>query len=227
MSDRKSRSSSKSKPTVIKIGDATLMLGDCLEIMPTLSRVDAVVTDPPYGVDFAEWDSMRPTDIWFEKIRELAPTVAVHAAQGEIWGWPKPDWIMAWFMPGSINRTRAGKFRHWEPVLIYGEERAPVDAKVFPPIGADRNGHPCPKPDAIVRWLVNELCPRGGTVLDTFMGSGTTGVAALQLGRKFIGIEIEPKYFDIACRRIEREWKSPKLELPFIRPSKQKRAKLT
>lgn len=176
-----------------------------MDIMSRLPRVDAVVTDPPYGVGFAEWDGARPPDAFFDLIRKKAPTCAVHAVQGEIWGWPRPDWVMAWFMPGSVNRTRGGNFRHWEPVLVYGAERARVDSRVFPPIGGERCGHPCPKPDAIVRWLVGEFAEEGQTVLDPFMGSGTTGVACLSLGRKFVGIEIHEPYFDIACRRIEKE----------------------
>ena len=106
-------------------------------------------------------------------------------------------------MPGSVNRTKAGKFRHWEPVLVYGNECASVDSKVFPPIGGERNGHPCPKPLKISLWLVEGFAKPRQTVLDPFMGSGTTGVACVNLGRKFIGIEKEPRYFDIACKRIE------------------------
>lgn len=200
------------------IGDARLILGDCLEILPTLGKVDAVVTDPPYGVGFAEWDGSRPPDEWFAEIRRVSPSAAVHAVQGEIWGWPQPDWIMAWFMPGSVNRTKRGNFRHWEPVLVYGEERAVVDSRVFPPKGGERNGHPCPKPDAIARWLVRDFAREGETILDPFMGSGTTGVACAKLGRKFIGIEIHEPYFDIACKRIEEAYKQSDL---FIEPPKK------
>lgn len=189
------------------IGDCTLYLGDCMEIMPTLGRVDAVVTDPPYGVDFAEWDGSRPPDAWFDLIKSKADSCAVHCVQGEMWAWPRPDWVMAWFMPGSVNRTRAGKFRHWEPVLVYGEERAAVDSRTFPPVGAERNGHPCPKPDAIAMWLVESFAAEREIILDPFMGSGTTGVACVRLNRKFIGIEMHEPYFDIACRRIEEEYR--------------------
>lgn len=80
---------------------------------------------------------------------------------------------------------------------------------------AERVGHPTQKPLAVMRWTLAELglC---GTVIDPFMGSGTTGVACAQLGRKFIGIEIEPKYFDIACRRIEQAYAQGKLFMPPI-----------
>jgi site-specific DNA-methyltransferase (adenine-specific) len=69
--------------------------------------------------------------------------------------------------------------------------------------------HPCPKPVAWMRWIVERASLPGETVFDPFMGSGTTGVACAKLGRKFIGIEIEPKYFDIACRRIEQAYAQP------------------
>lgn len=82
-----------------------------------------------------------------------------------------------------------------------------MDSCVFPPIGGERCGHPCPKPDAITMWLVKEFSEDGQTILDPFMGSGTTGVACLRLGRKFIGIEIYEPYFDIAYRRIEKEYR--------------------
>ena len=200
------------------IGDAVLYLGDCMKILPTLGGVDAVVTAPPYGLNFAAWDSAPPPDAFFDLIREKAPTAAVHAPAGAIWDWPQPDWVMAWFMPGSVNRTKGGKFRHWEPILVYGEERAKVDSRVFPPIGGERCGHPCPKPDAITRWLVEEFADEGQTILDPFMGSGTTGVACLRLGRKFVGIEIHEPYFDIACRRIDGEYRRG----DFMRQSRPK-----
>lgn len=105
---RRVRSTSAARRTEV-IGNATLYLGDCMEVMPQLPRVDAIIADPPYGVNFAEWDGSRPPDVFFDLIREKAPTAAVHAVQGEIWKWPKPDWVMAWFMPGSVNRTRGGE----------------------------------------------------------------------------------------------------------------------
>ncbi len=77
--------------------------------------------------------------------------------------------------------------------------------------GFDPSGHPCPKPIQYAQWLVSRAAEMGQTVIDPFMGSGTTGVACANLGRKFIGIEIEPKYFDIACRRIEQAYKQPRL----------------
>ncbi len=83
---------------------------------------------------------------------------------------------------------------------------------------AEKNGHPCPKPIKSWQKLVNRVSRKGETILDPFMGSGTTGVACAKLGRKFIGIEIEPKYFDIACERIQKAYDQPDL---FVEPPKK------
>jgi DNA modification methylase len=76
--------------------------------------------------------------------------------------------------------------------------------------GDDVREHPTQKPLGVMQWCLGFL-PDAVTILDPFMGSGTTGVAAIQLGRKFIGIELDPDYFDIACKRIEEAWKQPRL----------------
>ena len=190
----------------VTIGDATLYRGDCLEILPTLAAgsVDAVVTDPPYGIGYAEWDLAVPNLDWLVDARRLARSVLVTPRTGQLWEYPKADWVLCWFRPGSVQRTPTGKFSHWEPVLVYGEHRLWCDAKQFPAdTGASGINHPCPKPVALMKWLVEGYTDPGEVVADPFMGSGTTGVACGHLRRKFIGIEIDPGYFDIACKRIE------------------------
>ncbi len=91
--------------------------------------------------------------------------------------------------------------------------------RITPARRDNNNNHPCPYPQAIIRPLIGSSCPPNGTILDPFMGSGTTGVACVKLGRKFIGIELEPKYFDIACKRISDAYKQPDL---FVEPPKEK-----
>jgi len=86
-------------------------------------------------------------------------------------------------------------------------------------MNAERIGHPTQKPLKLMKWCIDWLPAEAITILDPFMGSGTTGVAALQLGRKFIGIELDPDYFEIACKRIEEAWKQPRL---FAEPKAQK-----
>ena len=198
------------------IGDATLYLGDCREILPTLGRVDAVVTDPPYGIgmdggrigkavyDKLDWDSEAPS---LDEILSLnVPTV--------IWGgnyfalpasaawlvWDKEtagittfaDCEVAWTnLPGAMRLKR----HLWSgPYQKVREERF----------------HPTQKPLAIMVWAV-ERTGEARTILDPFMGSGTTGVACAKLDRAFIGIERESSYFDIACRRIEEAYRQPRL----------------
>ena len=196
---------------VERIGDATLYLADCMDVLPTLERVDAVITDPPYGVGFAEWDAQTEM-AWLDGARGLAPSVYVTTGIKNAAHWPEPDWMAAYSYPNGFKRAAGGGFNCWEPVLIYGKNKLPLDHKHFPPIPSETViGHPCPKPLAPFGWLVSAGTAVGATVLDPFMGSGTTGVACAQMGRKFIGIEREPKYFDIACRRIEEAYKQPAL----------------
>ena len=200
------------------IGDCQLYLGDCLEILPTLGKVDALVTDPPYGIADKwkggfnkkhgwgkaklesilrnEWDA-RPLD-------ECALSILLAAAdQHIIWGGnyfnlpPSRCWLV-W------NKPERG-FSLSEAELAWTNRDSVVRVIDAPRSESDRR-HPTQKPVSVMAFSVEKTC---GTVVDPFMGSGTTGVACVKLGRKFIGIEIEPQYFDIACRRIEEAYKQP------------------
>lgn len=188
------------------IGAARLILGDCRDILPTLGKVDACVTDPPYGLDFRgeEWDAEIPD--WLPAARAVAPVVAFTTAPTTLWDYPRPDWVSVWYRPASSARAASGGFNAWSPIVIYGRVKFPVDVLELHAIANayERGfGHPSPKPIILMDWLVENAAKSGAIVLDPFMGSGTTGVACAKLGRRFIGIEIEPKYFDIACRRID------------------------
>ena len=195
------------------IGDATLYLGDCLDILPTLEKVDAVITDPPYGIGFKYESHDDNESGWFALMDRVVPLckaaasfVIMPSCQVKRLGWwyetHKPEWIVAWHK-GSPGHVSTIGFNDWEPHVCWGRPKRPMHDHFSTQCGFDDNGHPCPKPVAYSIWLVDRGCGRGETVVDPFMGSGTTGVACMNLGRKFIGIEIEPKYFDIACRRIE------------------------
>jgi DNA modification methylase len=209
----------------VTIGDCTLWRGDCREILPTLGRVDAVVTDPPYGVGlaYASHDDDELVD-WLPLARRCADVVAFSPGVANITAFPKPEWTLAWWKPNSMGRVCVG-FNTWEPVLVYGKVKGSKKhdsflVSVVPQ--ADTGDHPCPKP---IGWAENVIERVGGdTILDPFMGSGTTGVACVKLGRKFIGVEIEPKYFDIACRRIEAAYAQPDL---FVQSPSQKPEQLS
>jgi site-specific DNA-methyltransferase (adenine-specific) len=220
-----------------RIGDCTIYLGDCREVLPALGRVDAVVTDPPYGVGMGigadprrggshglARDGYVSYDDTIENYREIV-VPAVRAAlslarRGAVFSnhnlheLPKPDAIGGVYLPSATGRHCWG-FNSFSPIVFYGTapglQRGSRPSAIWSAETADRNGHPCPKPLGWMRWLVGHASEEGETVLDPFAGSGTTGVACAKLGRKFIGIEIEPRYFDIACRRIEAAYAQPDL----------------
>jgi len=189
------------------IGNAVLLLGDCLEILPTLEKVDAVITDPPYGIGFGashtkwsanrgvvlgEWDAKIP-DVSF--LLPLADNVVIWG--GERFSLPIRRGWMTWVKPDAAPTFASTEF-------AWTSRDKPARHFIYS-IGAtnpERVGHPTQKPVALMNWCVGQI--DGKVILDPFMGSGTTGVASMNLGRKFIGIEIEPKYFDIACERISR-----------------------
>jgi DNA modification methylase len=131
--------------------------------------------------------------------------VAIIMGTTAAWQFPQPKWVACWARPASSSRSKIGGFSHWSPVLLYGDVKMKVDFRSWHAIANAYEqdfGHPSPKPVRLMIWLVEELSEEDESILDPFMGSGTTGVACMNLGRKFIGIEIEPKYFDIACERI-------------------------
>ena len=197
------------------IGDCTLYLGDCMDILPTLGKVDAVVTDPPYGIGIAanpfrqkhekkEWDNSLPdltklpscpTIIWGGNYFPLSPT------QGFlIWDKVQPqDFSSAQVEFAWTNQAKPAKLfrRH---VVSYEKH------------------HPTTKPLELMIFCIEWLGDHE-TILDPFMGSGTTGVACAKMGRKFIGIELDEDYYNIACRRVEQAYAQPDLFIPL--PKKQ------
>ena len=196
-----------------QIGDCVLYCGDCRDVLPTLGPVDAVVTDPPYGVglayetyDDAREAYCRSVPVWCAMIQAATQgPIALSCGVANIHLWPPPAWVLAWHKPNSMRRVMTG-WNTWEPVLLYGKPRGKKTSDCFtvsivPHL--DTGGHPCPKPLGWATELLDRLTQPYEVVLDPFAGSFTTGVACVQLGRRFLGIEIEPRYFDIGCRRIE------------------------
>lgn len=183
-----------------------LYLGDCLEFMKTLpdGSVDAVITDPPYGLDFRgnDWDNFIP--VWIGNARRIAPVVIFTTAPTTLWDYPRPDWVSCWHRTAAQSRNITGGFNHWTPIIVYGKTSFPVDVYYSNGMTTAHNNkgidHPTPKDVGLMRWLVENS--NSQTIFDPFMGSGTTGVACVQLGRNFIGCEIDPKYFAIAEKRI-------------------------
>lgn len=205
---------------VEQIGDATLYLGDCREIMLAV-EAEAVITDPvwpnvPAGLIPG---SERPYELFFEmcsalpgSLRRLAVEMRNDSDPRFLTAVPAslPFIHVMWCqyaMPGYLGRVLGGN----ETVYVFGAPiRSQPGRRVIPsvspkaqPIDRPPNGHPCSRALTHQQFVVNWCSDDDETVLDPFMGSGTTGVACVHLGRRFIGIEIDPGYFDIACRRIE------------------------
>jgi len=214
-------------------GSIRLYCADCLDVLPTLptGAVDCVVTDPPYGVGYQYLSHDDSRDgyedwcaVWFAESQRITDRMLMSCGQVNVpmWAAIRPfAWQIAWLKPAAMGRSPVG-FCNWEPLLLWGEAlQDSVDvftAHILPDAVLD--GHPCPKPEAWGIGAVNCASASKETVGDWFMGSGTTGVACVKLGRRFIGIEKEPAYFGIAVSRIEdalNDWAlptSPAMEQP-------------
>jgi site-specific DNA-methyltransferase (adenine-specific)/modification methylase len=201
----------------VEIGNATLYLGNCLEVLPTLPKVDAVITDPPYGInenskkvasrgklaapkdygDF-DWDKAPPPDALIELIRTKGQHQAFFG--GNYFTLPPTSCWLVWDKLNGDNDFADCElcWTNWPKAVRRLQWRWNGMIRQ----GNEERYHPTQKPLEVMKWVI-ELCPKADTILDPFMGSGTTGVAAIQLGRKFIGIEREPKYFGIAVKRLE------------------------
>jgi len=183
-----------------------LYLGDCLEILPTIADdgVDAVITDPPYGCGKAEWDDVFPTK-WYSAVKRFGLVAIITGSSGlqdtiPLVGNDFFDVIAARNLNG-MTRSPAG-FGNWLGcVLSNGKVKQGQTFFEFV-VSGDKPDHPSPKPIDYMRKLIARISEPGDTILDPFMGSGTTGVACVQTGRNFIGIEIEPKYYELAEKRI-------------------------
>jgi site-specific DNA-methyltransferase (adenine-specific) len=199
---------------VEQIGNATLYLADCRLVLPTLGRVDAIVTDPPYGLG-ALWAGGRATSkgrwklsdggretVWDERAPDFLPTILKLTKNAIVWGghlyglMPQRSWLV-WNK--IVRNWSAG-----ECELAWTTLDQPIRAFDYShgQLVHERKQHPTQKPEPLMRWCIEQLPYSCRIILDPFMGSGTTGVACARLGRRFIGIEIEPRYFEIACRRI-------------------------
>jgi site-specific DNA-methyltransferase (adenine-specific)/modification methylase len=206
------------------IGDATLYLGDCSEILPTLDKVDAVVTDPPYGINIKTRVNFKEKQTWDAERPDLLPWLSVGQFHlfwgGQYFADKLPvqgGWLTWCKRPIDVdfsndNRSYAttelawrdwGKAKFYAQVWDGGKRAGSAENREF--------YHPSQKPIELMEWCIGQLPMEAQTILDPFMGSGTTGVACMNLQRKFIGIEREQKYFDIACKRIEQAQKQERL----------------
>ena len=180
----------------------TIYNADCRDVLPTMDKVDLVLTDPPYGMHKTDWDmEVVPVDSWLPTCRLLATTAVFTGIQG-MHDYPKPDWVLAWVRAASTQRNgRLRGFSNWEPLLLYEINRLSNDViQVQNLQDRDALEHPTTKPLKLMRLILGRL--EGETILDPFMGSGTTLRAAKDLNRKAIGIELEERYCEIAANRM-------------------------
>ena len=227
-------------PRIERIGDCTLYLGDCLDILPMLGKDCAVVSDPPYGMGWntdssrfsgghresvarrgqgrADWGAITSDDQPFDPAPWLAFPEVILWGANHFGARLQVGTTLVWVkrLDGAFGSFLSDAEVAWEKgghgVYCWRDLTMMQEAK-------DRV-HPSQKPATLMQWCVDRT--KAETVLDPYAGSGTTGVACVNLGRKFIGIEIEPRYFDIACRRIEEATRQPRLFAePHIKPKQE------
>ena len=205
------------------IGDCRLLLGDNREILPLLSDIGAILTDPPFGLGdkmqggswgatekykkMREWDQNAPSLDFLLNMN--VPTV--------IWGGnyfplpPSRKWLV--WNKHRRNLTMADGELAW--CSWDGNLRI---CDIYEPNGTYIRYHSTQKHLGLIMWCIKQLPEYQGVLLDCYLGSGTTGVACAKMGRKFIGIELDEDYFNIACKRITEAYQSPDL---FIEAAKK------
>ena len=212
------------------IGRCELMQGDCLEIMPGLKRVDAVVTDPPYGIGTGKTPVGDGGRCWGEQIWDRKTVDGLEGAilqldvPAIVWGGnyyrfpPSRGWLSwdkcqpkEWYSTAHFELAWTNMDRNAQRFFM---------SQVVAHTNMDK-AHPSQKPVALMEWCLGFL-PNADTILDPFMGSGTTLVACAKLGRKGIGIELDPDYFDIACKRVEDAYRQPDLFVDQPKPEEPK-----
>ncbi len=204
------------------MSEVTLYQGDCLEILPTLGKVNAVITDPPYGIgklwaggsgsgwkktsdrpkERYEWDALPPKNEIFDSLLRLSIPLVIWG--GNYFNLPPSRGWLVWNKPErgfSLSEAELAWTNKDTVIRVFDCHRSDVGRE-----------HPTQKPLSLMMWCIDNFTKPGDTVLDCFMGSGTTGVACVQTGRNFIGIEIDPTYFGIAEKRI----KEAQMQMPLF-----------
>ena len=212
-------------PIYYEDGSVVLINADCRDILPLLPKVDLVLTDPPYGIgfDYGGYDD-SPED--YESLIKAVVDQSIRLVDGGMcFFWQSmlnADKWHRWFPPGFRIFACCKGFVHlrhievqyaWDPVIFWGTTSTKSNKSIrdwhiisMPNFGGGRISiqHPCPRPLPQVKYIIEGL-PRADTILDPFCGSGTTLVAAKQLGRKAIGVEISEAYCKIAVERLKQE----------------------
>ena len=205
-----------------------VICGDYLKVMKKIPNdsIDLVLTDPPYntkdiGPDHKKYSmgKMKLPDkkykafchSWFKEATRISKTVVFTPGIANTHNYPQPKWQICWHKPAACSFNRMGGFNAWEPIFIYGDTKGVRIGQDYIlrntlnfSKGAERD-HPCPKVLSLWLWIIEHFSNKGDIVVDNFLGSGTTAVACKELGRKFVGIEINREYCEIAYKRLSQE----------------------
>ena len=216
----------------VEIGNAVLYRGDCLELLPELAEVDALIADPPYGINLHGMCSTYRSRFLYKSPGERYERDGAYLVHGDdkpfdpapFLGFPKvilwggnhycsrlPDarcWLVWDKREGTTSDNQADCEMAWTnlpgPARLWSQLWRGMARRGEENVSREARSHPTQKPIALMQWCITQCrLPADSLIADPFMGSGTTGVAAVRMGHRFIGIEIERKHFDTACRRIE------------------------
>jgi len=202
-----------------------LICGDALKLLKTFDNksVDLCLTDPPYNsknigpkqrvyskgvMQLPEKEYKEFCRKWFNEAMRISKAVIFTPGISNTHNYPQPFWQICWHKPAAVSFNRMGGFNAWEPIFAYGEvtkahlgqDYIKVNTLNFNK-GCEKN-HPCPKPINLWGWLIRTFSKEGDTVLDPFIGSGTTAICCKQYKRNCIGIDINPDYIKMAQQRI-------------------------
>lgn len=202
-------------------GSIQLHCCDCMELLPTIPEgaVDAVVTDPPYGIGFAsqptKWQRRagQKPEAWDDNPVDVLPTLLAVAPVQVVWGGnyyqlpPSRGWI-SWFKPDAPPSMASVEFAWTNQDQNARQIQYSISAT-----NPERVGHPTQKPVAVMRFSLEQV-DAGERVFDPYLGSGTTAIACIRTGRRFIGCEIDEGYFNLSVKRIKAELSQPRLFKP-------------
>lgn len=213
-------------------GTVRLWNADCLEVLPTweAGAVGAIVTDPPYGINWLYDSYVDSFENWVELMLNAVPAmleksrfvVMPSCAISRLKWWYDnipPEWIICWYQKAAPARQSKVGFNTWQALVCWGRPETAMHDHFTTTDSPPATNHPCPKPIGYGLWLVNRAVGFGGTIGDPMMGSGSTGVAAVRLGRSFWGCEIDAGYFETAKRRIQDELE----RVRFLEPKREPR----
>lgn len=207
--------------------------GDYLDLMKKIDNnsIDLVITDPPYNaknigpnervysigvMQLPDKEYKKFCKSWFKESLKLSKNIVFTPGISNICNYPQPYWVICWHKLAAVSYNRMGGFNAWEPIFIYGKAKRRIgqDYIKYNTLNLKKgpeSEHPCPKVLNLIIWLIRHFSNENDTILDPFIGSGTTAVACKLLDRNFIGIEINPDYIEIANKRLANTYRQMEL----------------